>query len=137
MKNIEIKNLYECLTRLKDKKLPIGVSFALARNVKALRDVAEDIEESRIKIIEQYANKDDSGKLIINNDMYDISPENINNCNNDINSLWDYEVDIHLEKISMSDIEKCDLDKYDSLTFSEFEILEPLIKYETDDEAAV
>lgn len=135
MTNKQINNLYNGINDLKDKKLPIGVSFVLTRNSKILKDIFDDIDESRLEIIRQYCVKDDDGNLIVEeNGDVQIPPENVDHFNNDISELLNRDTEITLEKLSMEDIKKCDLDKYDSLTLKEFEVLEQLVEDNNDNE---
>lgn len=128
MTNKQINDLYNGISNLKGKKLPIGVSFVLSRNSKLLKEINEDIESARIGIIEQYCTKGADGDPIIeeNGDVH-IPRENVDSFNNDMDELFNRNIDVTLEKLSMKDIEKCDLEKYDPLTLEEFEILEQLI----------
>lgn len=128
MTNKEIVNLYNELDSLRTKKLPIVVSFAVNRNLKKMKDIADEIESSRIDVIKEYAEKNDDGEVKTNdNGQATIPEEKVDAFNKDFDSLMNINTDIDLETITMTDIEKCDLDRYDSLTVDEFGILEKLV----------
>lgn len=135
MKNSDIYELYNAITLLKEKKLPIKVSFVLTRNMKKMHDIVEDIDKSRIKILEKYGNKDENGKLIVDEkDQIVIPKENIDDYQKDMEEIMSYEPYFILETIPMDDIEKCDTDKYDSLTFEEIYSIERMIAERTPEE---
>lgn len=129
MTNQQISDLYIKFGELRDKKLPINVSFAITRNINKMKDIADDIESSRRKLIETYGDRNDNGELIVGeNGEAHISQDNLASFNDEYWALMNLETDIALETIKMEDIEKCDLDKYDSLTLAEFAVLEHIIK---------
>ena len=58
MKVNEIVKISNCISKIKNKKLPIKMSLILIRNSKKLEEVVKDIENKRFEIISQYADKD-------------------------------------------------------------------------------
>ena len=128
MKNSDISELYNAISSLKHKKLPISVSFILSRDMKKMEDIVDELEKSRIKILEKYGDRDDEGNLIINDkDQVKIQNDKIDNYTEEMDALMSYEPYIILDTIPMVDIEKCDTDKYDSLTFEEVCSIERII----------
>ena len=70
----------------------------------------------------------ENGELIVNEDgSVHIPNENVDKFNKEINELMDYETNLILEGIPMEDVEKCDLEKYDSLTLEEVYSIEKII----------
>lgn len=61
MKNRELINAIESINALAALKLPVRTSFAVALNLKAVRDHVEVFEEQRKKIVEKHTLKDEKG----------------------------------------------------------------------------
>lgn len=131
MNNKEINELYDVITSLKAKKLPIKMSFILSRDIKIMQDIVDDIENSRSNIIKNYGEKDENGELIISDDgQVKIPADFAEQYKNDMDELYMYETNTELERIPVSEIEKCDLDKYDSLTLEEVYEINKIIEEE-------
>jgi hypothetical protein len=61
MKNRELINAIESINALAAMKLPVRTSFAVALNLKAVRDHMEIFEEQRKKLVEKHTLKDKKG----------------------------------------------------------------------------
>ena len=123
----EIIKIFDCVNEIKDKKLPIKISLILIRNLKKLKEIMEDIEDKRTEIINKYADRDEKGQLILNeNNQFQVS-NNITNFENDLKELFNTQIKIQFDNFSIEDIEKYDENKFDSLTMNEVEILQNFI----------
>lgn len=116
--NKEIANIYPVLFELKNggKSFPVKVAYAIARNFKTLRGIAEDIDPLRISILEKY------GKLQEGDNTYLIPPENKDIAIKELNELDDVENDIKIYTIKLEQ-----LDGYD-LTIEEMEALDFMLE---------
>lgn len=129
MKTFEIQNIYTGLVGIKTKKLPIKLAFVLSRNMKKLEEVVQDVDENRQKLLNQYGEKDDDGNLVVADDG-NVKIMDANNFVAEMSEVMETEVDITLDKVSRSDIEKCDQDGYDKLTLEEVGAMECMIEEE-------
>jgi len=73
--NREILQMIQSLNDLNNLKLPIKVSFKIAKITKKLQEVVDIYEESRKKIIEEYCEKDEEGNVITQEDGTATTPE--------------------------------------------------------------
>lgn len=106
--NKQIYNIYLLLsTYLINEKneliLPLKINFYLLSNFKTISDKAEIIEQMRQKIGKKY------GEYNPNNNSYSIKPENLENAQNELNTLLEMEQSIDIYKISLSDLEGVEL----------------------------
>ena len=124
--NNKIKEIALQINGITDKKLPIKLSFALQKNIKALASAEKEYEEARKKILEDNAEKDEDGKPIIEEDRYKIN--DMDKVTNDIVELLNIEVDLDIHEVGIEVLEQCDLDRYDTLTPRELALLEFMIK---------
>ena len=118
MKVQEIQNAYRKLAGLKEKKLPIKMSFVVSRNLKKMEEVNNDVEEKRNELIEKYGKRKEDGSLDVEENG-NIKITKPNEFIAELTELLDVEMDMAFEKITESDIEKCDTDGYDKLTVDE------------------
>ena len=125
---IDIKSTHEVLRNMKQKRLPIRLSLAIAKNYRVLDEEVSDIDNMRIDIINRYAEKDDEGNIKTdeNNNAIIISGHE-DDINKELTELLYSDIDINLQHVCIDDVMMCDLDKFDSLTVDEVEVLEKMI----------
>ena len=130
---LEIKNSYEGLYKFKEsctkekRRFPTRVSLMINRNMNNLKSVYDDIETERINIITKYTEKDENGETI-QDEKGNVHIDDLDGVNKELAEMFDTEIDVHIDYITVEDIEKCDLDEYDSLTFDEVSMLSFMIK---------
>lgn len=129
MKVNEIVKISNCISKIKNKKLPIKMSLILIRNSKKLEEVVKDIENKRFEIISQYADKDQNGRVLNEDGQFKVS-NNLTDFENDLKELFNTQIKIQLDILSMEDIQKCDNEKYDSLTMEEVDALQSIMTEE-------
>lgn len=105
------------------------MSLILIRNSKKLNEAVKDIDNKRFEIISQYADKDQNGQILSENGQFKVS-NNLTDFENDLKELFNTQINIQLDTLFMEDIQKCDNDKYDSLTMEEVDALQYIIKKE-------
>lgn len=93
MKNGKIYQLYEALSKLKEKELPVSVSFPIARNLSTLQPIVNDIFQQRMVIISKYKEP---------NDPTQVQLKYIGQCNQELDELADIDVEVSLMKIRLS-----------------------------------
>ena len=122
LKNREIRLLAAKLEEMDKKNLPAKVSFALARNQKAIVEVLQVMESQRKKICEKYAKKDEDGKALCENGSYLI--EDQEGLREEYLELMEIETEIELQTIAETDLAKCGEGKYDAITPEDVRILQ-------------
>lgn len=126
IKNRDIVNIYRGISAIKEKKLPIKIGFAINRNMSALDSIARSYEDERVKILDQFCEKDESGKYKTNGDEFEISDKN--GFSQAMNELLDIENEFQVHTVTFEDIEKCDSEKFDSLSPNDLSVLEFMIE---------
>ena len=99
-KNFEIYNIAEGLLRAfaetdSTQKLPIKLSYTIKKNTNKFQAVAEQIEKSRIELIQKYGEDTEDGG-------YRVLPENEEAANKEFTELMNLEenIDIHTVDIN-------------------------------------
>lgn len=126
MKNKEIVTFLNTCAGLKQKHLPVRLAYAIKKNITAVQEAAAAYTAEREDLISRYAQKDDSGENLMEDDHYII--EDKNGFEKDIVELLDIETEVEIHTVSISVVEKCDDDpKYDALTMEELEMIDFMI----------
>lgn len=99
-KNFEIYNIAEGLLRAfaeadSTQKLPIKLSYTIKKNTSKFQSIAEQIEKSRIELIQKYGEETEDGG-------YRVLPENEEAANKEFTDLMNIEenIDIHTVDIN-------------------------------------
>ena len=111
----ELIAVNDIINGLMDKNMPIVIGHKIQRNFKKIKEALDEFEQSRMKLVDKYANKDENGKPIIIDNRFDIPDKSLFDV--EYNELLNVEIDIPFDTISftaLSDME--DSGKYDSLT---------------------
>lgn len=116
--NREIQGKVQVLKNVSNKQLPVKVSYAIAKNIDTINTEINFFEEQKLKLIEEYASKDEEGNIKIENNKYVFDENNENECNAKYNELLDIEVELNLRMINLTDIINSNTD------FSAAELLE-------------
>ena len=127
MKIAEIYKLYNDLASIREKKIPIRMSFIINRNVKKMDEIVSDLEAKRDELVKKYGEKDGDGniKYADNGSVAIIDRENFMN---EYTEIMATDIDITFDKLAMDDIEKCDTDPaYDKLSVAEVGALEIMV----------
>ena len=129
MKASTIQKTYTELAGVKAKKLPVKMSFILSRNLKKMEEVVSDIDGKRNDLLGLYGEKDDNGQLKVGeNGEITVPAPDVPKFWADMGEVLNADIDITLDKVSMSDVEKCDQDGYDALTVEEVGALEIMLE---------
>ena len=115
MTNKDILSCFEGLQKLRqaaDRRLPARTSFAIVRNIKTLQPIVDDFRESYQELLDKYGEP-------IENDQYQIKLENVTIFNDELNNLYNLDIDLDIVKIKFSDIENLDfsLEETEALYF--------------------
>ncbi len=128
---IDIKNAYENLSMFKmdqnERHLPPKMELYIIRNLKNLKDAAEDIETARVEICNRFAKKDDEGNAVLN-DREEYIIEDVTEFNKEMSELLSSEIDVKLMLLDSDVIENYDDDKYDNLSMDDLLKIECMIE---------
>lgn len=128
MKAQEIQDMYIGLRNIVSKRVPIKMSFIINRNLKKMEEVVKDIDENRQKLLEKYGEKKEDGTLNIDkNGNVAVEKSNTVNYLMELSEIMNADIDITLDKVTLSDIEKCDTADYDKLSIEEVGALEKMM----------
>lgn len=107
-------NLLEEFSNSAELKLPVKVNFYLQKNLLTLKNLATEIEESRLNIVQEYGQINEDGT------SYFIPNENIEKAQQELNDLFalDQEVQIYMIKLdSFNDDILLSMSQMESLMF--------------------
>lgn len=133
MKLGELQGRLEGLYKVATKTLPVKVSYAVSKNIKILSEEFEILDKQRIKICENYADKDENGKAIQKEiekgkNIFVFSGDNEKKVHKEYSELLSDEFEADIRKVNASEFEKCEMsDRYDILTPVEFSALDFMI----------
>ena len=99
--NKEILNKIDMLGEISNKKLPVKVSYAIAKNIAKIESELKHYNKEREKILEEYCLKDETGNLKVENGNYSIDPEKIDQWNKDIQDLNNIVIELDINKFNL------------------------------------
>ena len=119
----ELLNATDALQTLSKKSLQARPAFQVVRLLKAADKEIQEFNDIRVKVVNQYGDKDENGELITDeNGNCHIAPEHINEFNKELNDLLNTEIEINANMLSLSDLEELEF------TPSDLALLEPFIE---------
>ena len=113
--------------KLASKRLPVKVAYAISRNLDKMNNIITSYETARKSLLDQYAEKDEEGKAKVKDGNYVIQEDQKQAFSDEMKELLEVENEIDLHTINMDEVEKCDTDKYDSLTTADLMTLDIMI----------
>lgn len=124
---------YNALTRnpsIVDQALPSKLSYSISRNIKKLEEEVKNYNEERERICKRLAEKDGDGNPITKDGKYDLSKENKQILDNELNSLLNTDIDVDIHTVEIDPIlDQCDAaERYHVPTARELMTLEFMIK---------
>ena len=118
----DIVESQEVMRTLSNKPLRGRVAFKVARLLKKLEAELTTFNDTRVKLIESYAKKDEEGNYVTNDrNEYQFDQDNANKFVEEINKLLSEELDIDANPILVDEIEDLDF------TPAEMAALEPFM----------
>lgn len=111
MIEISIRTLVDMLDTfpgLMKKNLKGRTAFLLARIARELDKEYNSFNETRMKLVNKYAEKDGNGKVISNNGNTQILPEFIDDFNKEINELMNTTIQLNVTPIKLDDLSEVD-----------------------------
>ena len=113
--------------KLASKRLPVKVAYAISRNLDKMNNIITSYETARKTLLDQYTEKDEEGKAKVKDGNYVIQEDQKQAFSDEMKELLEVENEIDLHTINMDEVEKCDTDKYDSLTTADLMTLDIMI----------
>ena len=118
----EIVESQDVMRVLSNKPLRGRAAFKVARLLKKLETELTTFNDTRIKLIESYAKKDENGQFVTNEkNEYQFDKENADKFVEEINKLLLEEIEIDANPILINEIEEL------NFTPSEMALLEPFM----------
>ena len=118
----DIVESQEVMRTLSNKPLRGRVAFKVARLLKKLEAELTTFNDTRVKLIESYAKKDEEGNYVTNDkNEYQFDQDNANKFVEEINKLLLEELDVDANPILVDEIEDLDF------TPAEMAALEPFM----------
>ena len=129
----EVMELWNALGKVKDKKMPVKISFAISRNISLLSPEVRDIQRHRTDIIQKYIERDPDGNPVVDTDggAKITDPEGLET---ELNTLLSEESDVKIRMISEEAFLDCDNERYDAFTPGEISALSAMIEYKTQED---
>lgn len=118
----DIVESQEVMRTLSNKPLRGRVAFKVARLLKKLEAELTTFNDTRVKLIESYAKKDENGNYVTNDkNEYQFDRDNANKFIEEVNKLLSEELQIDANPILVDEIEELDF------TPAEMAVLEPFM----------
>lgn len=119
----DIVDSQEVMRTLSEKSLRGRTAFKLARLLKKLEAELTTFNDTRTKLIEAHAKRDENGQYVLNErNEYQFEKEEANQFVEEINKVFAEEIQIDASPISLSEIEDLDF------TPAEMAVLEPFME---------
>lgn len=107
--NREILSKVDILKEINNKKLPIKVSYIIAKNMSKIDKELEFYNNTKSKIIQECCLKDDNGNLKIDNGNYIVEPNKIEKWYKDNKDLEEIIVEIDIQKFKLELLDGYDM----------------------------
>ena len=99
----DLMNVVPVLREMAEKPFKGAITFKLARLMREIDKEMTLFEESRQKLAEKYALRDDNGQIVLTEDgNIRLQEDKVQECNEEMISLLTTEVEINADKISAS-----------------------------------
>lgn len=102
--NRELESKVNILRKLSNMKLPVKVSYAIAKNIKEIDRELNILLDEKMKLIKEYALKDENGNPKVENGKYLFNDEEKEECNSKYAELLEIEVELKLMEINTYDL---------------------------------
>ena len=120
----DILNSIPIFREISNKSLPIKTAYQLARLIRELDRESTTFDESRRKIIEKYAERDENGEFKQTDEgNIIITPDQIHACNQEMVELLDTEIEINVEPIEIESLASIELTPAQMLSLEPFFIM--------------
>ena len=126
----DVRQTYDAIQGIMNKKLPIRMAFAIQKNAKLFREIVEFADNRQNEIVQKYAKRDESGKYVMTEDGEGVMIEDQESFIDEMDELAKTDMPLEFLKIAMSDVERCDEDRFDSLSPADLGAIDEMIEGE-------
>lgn len=102
--NRELESKVSTLRKLSNMKLPVKISYAIAKNIKEIDKELNIFLEEKMKLIKEYALKDEHGNPKVKDNQYIFPDGKEEECNSKYAELLDIEVELNLREVNADDL---------------------------------
>ena len=124
VKLIDLLNSAGVLQRLTTIDFKAKTSWQLYKLISAAEKEIGTFQDTRMKVVQKYAEKDENGEPIVNENEYKIAEGQMDAFTNEINELLMSEVELNVSPIPLEDLDAADFKP------TEMVIMEPFLKVE-------
>lgn len=100
----DILNNNDIFRQVYQSPMPARTAFKIARLIRELEKENTTFNESRDKILEKYAMRDDNGAMMQEDNQVMISPDRTEDFQKEIDSLLKTSVEINADKLTLDDL---------------------------------
>lgn len=109
LKTSELVGRFKSLSNISHDETTGRIAMAVMCNIKALEELykatLQTIEDTKVK----YADKDDKGEPVINDNQYQITPENLKKLQEELQEINEQEIEVpDMTMLSMDAFDKCE-----------------------------
>ena len=104
MKVRDLVKIQKVLKQIENIEMNAILSYKFSKIANQIKNEAEIVDKTRIKIIEELAEKDENGEFILNNGEYTFSDENKNIVINKLDELLDCDSELQIKKIKLEEL---------------------------------
>lgn len=104
LKANSILNIYNALGILADKELDLDTACLIAKNIKELEISKTVIDQKRDAVITEYAEKDENGNFVSDDDKGSIKISDIEEFSKKMDELLNTEITVNIDRISKETI---------------------------------
>ena len=102
----DLLNSTEALQKLSKTDLKAKLAWQVARLLKAADKEIQEFNETRLKLIQKYGEKDENGELITDDKgNCKILPDSLDSFSTELNELVNSEIELNVNKIAIDDLD--------------------------------
>lgn len=117
----DILNATETFKVIMQQSVKGSTAFKIARLVRELDKEMQTFNDERQKLFQKYAEKDENGELIVDeNNLIKFPPENVQTINDELNALLETELEINADKLPLSAADQFELTPQDMMNIEMF-----------------
>lgn len=117
----QILKINPVLSKLVTKSYAGRIAFAIARLAREVAREVEVFDNTRTELVKKYADKDESGEVIVNeNGNVHITDENLARCNKELNEVLVTEIELNANKMPIDWFEEVELTVEEALALEAF-----------------
>lgn len=117
----DIVNSTEIFSMLSQKKLNMRMAYQLAKIIKEVQKEFELFQETRMKLINEYAERDENGQLKVDeNNNFTIPKEKIQDFQKELNDLLEMQVELPINEINLEELKNIEFTPMELIKIEKF-----------------